>query len=138
LGACGYISDQLGQSTSLLQSRLTWYAIVLDGLWLSSTRLREKREALSNEFSRAFIERYGFLKAPQTLEEFDLEKGVVFQSGRFGSVSIVGITFFRNGIVVDTRSSTEDAENFLSDAGEWAEQFFGIEHSPNRISRKMF
>ncbi len=39
------------------------------------------------EFSRAFIERYGFLKAPQTLEEFDLEKGVVFQSVRFGSVS---------------------------------------------------
>src|SRR5262249_24018898 len=34
--------------------------------------------------------------------------------------------------------STDDAENVLNDMAEWAEQFFSIEHSSNRISRKMF
>lgn len=91
-----------------------------------------------HEFSQAFVERYKFLKSPQTLEEFDLQKGVAFQAGEFGPIGILSVTFFPKGIVIDTRSSTEDAENFLSDAGEWAEQFFGIEHSPNRMSRKTF
>src|ERR1700740_590902 len=91
-----------------------------------------------HEFTQAFVERYGFLKFPQRFEEFELEKGIVFQAGRSGEVNIISVTFFKNGIVVDTRSSTEDAENFLNDASAWAEQFFGIEHAPNRITRKMF
>ena len=89
------------------------------------------------EFLQAFVERYGFLKSPQTIEEYDLQKGAVFQYGRMGAVDF-SVTLFSRGIVVDTRSSTEDAEKFLSDAEEWAEQFFGVEHSTNRISRKLF
>jgi hypothetical protein len=92
----------------------------------------------SREFSQAFVERYEFLKSQQTIEEYDLQKGVIYQGGMFGSIEIHSVTFFTKGIVIDTRSSTENAEKFLSDAAEWAEQFFGIEHSPNRISRKIF
>lgn len=90
------------------------------------------------DFSRILVECYGFIKFPQTIEEYDLEKGVVFQLGKFGSVDITSATFFTKGVVIDTRSSTEDAENFLSDIEERAEQFFGVDHVPNRISRKTF
>jgi hypothetical protein len=90
------------------------------------------------EFSQGFVERYGFLKWPQTIEEFDFQKGVVFQLGMLGSQSIDSITMFTKGVVIDTRSSTEDTENFIIDAAQWTEQFFGTEHDPGRISRKSF
>ena len=48
------------------------------------------------------------------------------------------VAIYTKGIVVDTRSSTEDAETILTKIEEWAEPFFGIEHSPNRTSRKVF
>jgi hypothetical protein len=88
------------------------------------------------EFLHAFVERYGFLKFP-TIEEYDTEKGASFQYGIRGAVEF-HVTLFSKGIVIDTRSSTEDAERLLQDAQEWAEQFFGIEHAPHRISRKLF
>jgi hypothetical protein len=88
------------------------------------------------EFLPAFVERYGFLKFP-TIEEYDLEKGAVFQFGKYKNIDFA-VTLFAKGIVVDTRASTEDAESILTGATEWAEQFFDIEHSPKRINRKHF
>ena len=90
------------------------------------------------EFVQAFVERYGFVKFPQTIEEFDLQKGVVFQFGMLGNQSIDSVTMFTKGVVIDTRSSTDDGERFIVDASEWAEQLFGTEHSPDRIRRKSF
>lgn len=90
------------------------------------------------EFTQAFVERYGFMKWPQTVEEFDLQKGVVFQLGMLGNQSIDSVTMFTKGVVIDTRSSTEDGERFILDAAEWAGQFFGTERDPQRISRKFF
>jgi hypothetical protein len=90
------------------------------------------------DFAQALVERYGFLKFPQTFEEYDLEKGVVFQLGKMGSINIDSVTLFTRGVVVDLRSSTDDAERFLADASVWAEQLCNVEHSPERISRKLF
>lgn len=42
------------------------------------------------------------------------------------------------GVVIDTRSSTADAEHFLMDATDWAERFFGADHAPDRLGRKVF
>lgn len=91
-----------------------------------------------DEFSRAFTERYKFLKFPQVLEDFDLQKGVVYGAGKVDALNLDTVTLFMKGVVVDTRSSTDDAEHFLVDAEEWTEKFFGVEHSPNRLSRKVF
>jgi hypothetical protein len=91
-----------------------------------------------DEFCKAFVERYRFLKSPQALEDYDLQKGVVFGAGKINTISIDTVTLFMKGVVIDTRSSTVDAEHFLTDATEWAEEFFGVEHSPDRLGRKVF
>jgi hypothetical protein len=90
------------------------------------------------DFTQAFVERYGFLKFPQTFEEFDLEKGVTFQLGKMGTINVDSVTLFTRGVVVDSRSSTDDDERFLVDAAAWVEQLCGVEHSPERLSRMLF
>jgi hypothetical protein len=91
-----------------------------------------------HEFSQAFVDRYGFLKFPRDLEDYDLQKGTVYGAGKLNAITIDTVTLFMKGIVIDTRSSTNDAEHILMDMADWAEQLFGIEHSPERISRKVF
>jgi hypothetical protein len=91
-----------------------------------------------DEFCKAFVERYRFLKSPQILEDYDLQKGVVFGIGKMDTISIDTVTLFMKGVVIDTRSSTVDAEHFLTDAKEWATEFFGVKHSPDGLDRKVF
>src|SRR5712692_1042020 len=63
---------------------------------------------------KALIERYSFAKFPK-LEEFDLQKGLHFSHGKLGDVNIVDFALFETGIVVDTGSSTDNAETVLLD-----------------------
>lgn len=90
------------------------------------------------DFTRAFVERYGFLKFPKTVEEYDLQKGVAFGLGRVNQVNIEAVTFFHKGVVVDTRSSTQDSETVLADISQWAEEFFDAQYSPISEPRKFF
>lgn len=59
--------------------------------------------------------RYSFVKAPQALEEMSFDKGIEFSVGRLGAINIDRLTLFGNGIVVDTRSSTEDCSAVVDD-----------------------
>ncbi len=69
-----------------------------------------------------FSARYNFFKGPSSIEEMDLAKGIVFSAGHFEDLAIDEITLYPNGIVVDTRSSTDNAarvfDNILSTARE--------------------
>jgi len=60
-------------------------------------------------------ERYGFAIVPQKPGESTTEKGAEFLSGRMGDTVIDRLTLFHNGIVVDTRSSTEESEKIADD-----------------------
>ena len=64
----------------------------------------------SAETMQKLHELYGFAVFPQSLADINLEKGADFESGRLGNIAIDKLTLYQNGIVVDTRSSTEDAE----------------------------
>ncbi len=74
----------------------------------------------SSESTAAIHERYGFAVFPRSLGEVNLEKGIEFLSGRLGQIAIDKLTLYSNGLVVDTRSSTEDSEavcvDFLDEA----------------------
>jgi hypothetical protein len=64
----------------------------------------------------ALVERYGFREFPRTLEDFDVDKnGVVFKEGVLDAINIDNLTFFRNGLVAETRSDTDEAERVLED-----------------------
>ncbi len=76
--------------------------------------------------------RYSFNKVPQTLSEMDFQKGAECIDGRFGNVVIDKVTIYPKGIVVDTRSSTDDAERVLEDILNWTRESLGATVQANR------
>lgn len=86
----------------------------------------------------AMVERYGFLKYPKMVEEYDLSKGIVFGLGRVKNINIERIELYFVGVVVETRSSTDDCEAVLEDLVQFVQQLVGIEYKPIRQPRKFF
>jgi hypothetical protein len=85
-----------------------------------------------NEFSliKSIIEKYKFVQVPSKPEEFDKNKGLKLGGGSFQldtkqEISIE-LTVFTDGLVADSRSSTEDSDAFLDDFLTWisTEYFF--------------
>lgn len=70
--------------------------------------------------------RYGFITAPkiQDLAPSDPAKGAEFQHGKLiaenRTIIIDKFTIFREGLVADTASSTDDTDLFLDDLAQWA------------------
>jgi hypothetical protein len=60
-------------------------------------------------------DRYNFATTPKSFGEVTVEKGAEFLSGRLGTIAIDKLVLYPNGIVVDTRSSTDDAEKVMQD-----------------------
>lgn len=86
-------------------------------------------------FMRPAIEamkvRYSFLTTPldgpihpPANEGYKFELGAF--EGKNGTVQITSMTTHGDGIVVDTRSSTDDADMFLEDIFAWANKEFGM------------
>jgi hypothetical protein len=67
----------------------------------------------------SLIEQYKFLKVPK-LNEIDWQKGVKFEDGTFkteaGEELTVTLTAYPDGVIADTRSSTQDSDEFLNQA----------------------
>jgi hypothetical protein len=90
------------------------------------------------DFIKAIVERYGFRKFPKTLEEYNLQTGAIFAVGKIGDIVIDAYTIFQGGLVVDTRSSTENSEKVLADITDWFCEFAGTKRMPDRISRRFY
>ena len=86
----------------------------------------------------ALVERYGFAKFPQKPEDFDESKGVTFQEGRVGDVTINQIQIFDHAIYVDTASSTEDSEKIFHESLTWLSKDFGLQYRPDMVRRKTY
>ena len=78
--------------------------------------------------------RYAFAKGPTKLEDLDFQKGIELLEGKLGDVRIDKIAIFLNGMIVETRSSTEDSENVLNDILSLAHEAFGATIKPARRS----
>ena len=67
------------------------------------------------------VNKYKFFKYPNPTkpEEFDLSTGIKFQSGTFMRETqpdiMVDLTVYNDGLLADTRSSTDDSDAFLHD-----------------------
>ncbi len=84
------------------------------------------------EVFRSLGERYSFNKVPQRLEDLDLQKGVELSFGKMDNINIDKLVVFRDGIIVETRSSTEDSERVILDLLDLAHQAFGAKIGPYR------
>ncbi len=106
--------------------------------WVEVEELTPQNQVGRVRLSEGLRERYSFLKAPQTLEEFDVQKdGIQFQSGRHHDIVIERLVFYMKGIVVETRSSTTDCEKVLADLVAWIQEQAGVSEAV-RIIRTIY
>ena len=81
---------------------------------------------------KSVADRYCFLKTPQSLADIDFAKGVEFGVGKLGEINIDKMTIYGNGLFVDTRSSTDDADRVLEDFLGFVTRQFGASVKPSR------
>jgi hypothetical protein len=82
------------------------------------------------------ISRYRFEKYPQKPEDFDLEdKGVKFESGKAGEITIDSLVIYAGAIYVDTLASTDVSQNILIEMLQWARGELGLTYKDGMINR---
>src|SRR6185312_11610660 len=101
-------------------------------VWLFDARDLNPRGLSPLPFFSAIKNRYHFLGWPKTEEELSWTasspKGVRFIDGSFSiedSLRAVSVTFFNDGIIGDTGSSTRHSDVFLADILAFGAQYFG-------------
>jgi len=91
------------------------------------------------DFVKGMVERYGFQKFPRTIEEYrQPSTGAVFTLGKMGNIVIESYTVYPRGLVVDTRSSTDDSERVLKDITDWFCTLSGIQPPADGITRRFY
>jgi hypothetical protein len=100
-------------------------------IWLVPTYFFNPRGIFTRPMIEAMKVRYSFLKTPLDNPFPKPEEGYKYENGAFngknGSVIITSMTIHNDGIVVDTRSSTDDGDAFLEDAITWGNKEFGLQ-----------
>lgn len=81
------------------------------------------------------VKRFGFLKFPQSIADFDETKGVEFAEGYMTDVTIDKIVVWRDGIQIDTRSSTTVSQELLEQTLIWLGQEADITYERGMIKR---
>lgn len=82
------------------------------------------------------VERYGFATFPQKPEDFDLEnKGVKFESGKSGDLTIDSLVIYSGALFIDTFSSTEDSQRIMLEMLEWGREALGLSYSAGMLKK---
>ncbi|HVC46283.1 MAG TPA: hypothetical protein VND90_03460 [Terracidiphilus sp.] len=90
------------------------------------------------EVVAALVERYGFMKFPQKIEEFDESKGIEFTGGRIGKYVIEKLMIFNSGIYIDTLADTATSETIWYDLMEWAVGKFELTFRRDMVTRAAY
>lgn len=84
-------------------------------------------------FVRETAEQFHFQKYPQTLDEFDTQKGMEFVSGRLGKKTISKFVIWNNILVVESRFTTTETQEMLQEMLLWGTEKFKLTYSPEMI-----
>lgn len=93
---------------------------------------------------KALRERYGFVVTPTTLQEFDAQKGITFQHGRFAvkhekgkreEIVIDKFQVFSDGVLAESKVTTEDIDLFVDDIIKFGVDEFGLKVLDDPIKR---
>jgi hypothetical protein len=106
--------------------------------FVSTEELNPRGLYVLPSLAQGLVERYGFLNYPQKNEDYDEQKGIKFEDGRWHNIAIDRVAIFSNGVAVDTRSSTDDSEKILNEAMAWAVDSFGLAYKPEMVTRRIF
>lgn len=82
------------------------------------------------------VKRCDFRVFPQEPKDFDLsDKGVRFESGKAGDVTIDSLVIYDGALLVDTLSSTTDSRRILLEILEWGRDALGLTYTPGMIRK---
>lgn len=65
--------------------------------------------------TRLLVERYGFTKSPQTLEDWHSPEGARFTQGTFEGAVVMQLVLYSAGFAVDTATDTDDSDRCIRD-----------------------
>jgi hypothetical protein len=81
------------------------------------------------------VERYGFLTYPKEPKDFDLsEKGVRFEEGKSGDLTIQSLVIYDQALYLDTLSSTEDSKKILMGMLSWGKDDLGLTYDTKMLT----
>jgi len=103
--------------------------------WVEPVEMNPRAGVFYPDLAQAIVARYNFQKFPQTLEDFDEAKGVTFTAGRIDNSVIEQVILYTYGIVLDTRSSTQESRRLLEEAMQWGSKELGLVYKPSMIKR---
>jgi hypothetical protein len=103
--------------------------------WVEPSDLNPRARVFYPDLVKALVARYNFQKYPEKIEDFDETKGVTFAAGRWGDLVIDQVVIYAYGILLDTKSSTDDSKRLLEEAMEWGSKELGLKYTPLMIKR---
>lgn len=113
-------------------------------IWLFDTNdLNPRGKDIGTDLLDWLKDAYEFSKFPANAGDFEADtKGLLFSGGSFQVREEIFITvelrLYNDGLVADTRSSTEDTDLFLVDVLESAAKEFSMPYKPEIIRKKMY
>jgi hypothetical protein len=103
--------------------------------FIETADLDQRGKVFNPELVEEIVKRYKFQKFPKTMEEFDEQKGVVFEEGKIANKVIQKFTLFNTVFVLETRSSTSDSKQIIEEMLVWGAAKFGWNYNPGKIKR---
>ena len=101
--------------------------------------LNPRGKNLVSSIIPGLVEKYKFQMFPTKVEDLDQNKGVKFSTGTFKDIGItVNFTVYDDGIVCDTRSSTNDSDAFLEEFLNWLNQEFDMMPYSDILRTKLY
>jgi hypothetical protein len=115
--------------------------VLARAVWLFDTQeLNPRGVATYPDLYVAFGKRYQFTTLPKP-EDIHAGGSVYFKQGKFPfEASSIAVEFelHNDGLVVNTRHSTEAADGFLQDALAWCAEQFSIKYPANLVKKRIY
>lgn len=119
---------------NVVRARATWLFDIGE--------LNPKGKSVLPELLEWLKDSYSFSKAPSSITDLDDTKALAFIGGSFQvreEIFIdVDFRLYNDGLIADTKSSTEDSEAFLKDMLESAATEFKLSYQPDRVKRVLY
>ncbi|SRR6266436_1402288 len=103
--------------------------------WIEPAELNPTGKVFYPDLVKALVTRYNFQQFPQKAEDFDESKGITFGTGKLGESVIDQVVIYTYGIVLETRTSTQESKRLLEEAFQWGAKELGLTYKPSMVKR---